>query len=146
MLYIYNIKLEINNKVKKMNEKYKYGLALGLLILMGTMLLSVLWNNLDPMVITISITVGIVLVASSILRFVRNKDLPEKDERTIKISNTALSYSWLITLIFISIIFWVDYLNIYELTVAQVIGAVYFVMIAVAMVFMGYFKNKGDVK
>ena len=129
-----------------MNKKHKYALALGILMLLGTILLSTLWNELDPMTVTIAITVGIVLIASGMVRFIKYRDLPEKDERTIKISNTALSYSWLAALIFISILFWADYLDMFKMTVAQALGAVYFVMIAVAMAFIGYFNRKGDVE
>ena len=129
-----------------MNKKHKYALALGILMLLGTILLSTLWNELDPMTVTIAITVGIVLIASGMVRFIKYRDLPEKDERTIKISNTALSYSWLAALIFISILFWADYLDMFKMTVAQALGAVYFVMIAVALAFIGYFNRRGDVK
>ena len=129
-----------------MNKKHKYALALGILMLLGTILLSTLWDELDPMTVTIAITVGIVLIASGMVRFIKYRDLPEKDERTIKISNTALSYSWLAALIFISILFWADYLDMFKMTVAQALGAVYFVMIAVAMAFIGYFNRKGDVE
>ncbi|MHC1564777.1 MAG: hypothetical protein ACXQS6_00430 [Candidatus Syntropharchaeales archaeon] len=129
-----------------MDRKYRYGLALGILILLGTILSSLLWNKLDPTIVTIAITVGIILVASILIRLIKYRDLPEKDERTVKISNAALSYSWFLTLIFISVLFWVDYLDVVEMTVAEVIGAIYFVMIALALVFVRYFSWKGDVE
>ncbi len=129
-----------------MDKKYRYGLALGILMLLGTILSSVLWDKLDPTIVTIAITVGIVLIVSVLIRLIKYRDLPEKDERTVKISNTALSYSWLATLIFISMLFWVDYLELVEMAVAEVIGATYFVMIAVALVFVRYFNWRGDVE
>ena len=129
-----------------MDRKYRYGLALGILMLLGTILSSLLWNKLDPTIVTIAITVGIILVASILIRLIKYRDLPEKDERTVKISNAALSYSWFLTLIFISVLFWVDYLDVVEMTVAEVIGAIYFVMIALALVFVRYFSWKGDVE
>ena len=129
-----------------MDRKYRYGLALGILILLWTILSSLLWNKLDPTIVTIAITVGIILVASVLIRLIKYRDLPEKDERTVKISNVALSYSWFLTLIFISVLFWVDYLDVVEMTVAEVIGAIYFVMIALALVFVRYFSWKGDVE
>ena len=129
-----------------MDRKYRYGLALGILMLLGTILSSLLWNKLDPTIVTIAITVGIILVASVLIRLIKYRDLPEKDERTVKISNAALSYSWFLTLIFISVLFWVDYLDVVEMTVAEVIGAIYFVMIALALVFVRYFSWKGDVE
>ena len=129
-----------------MDRKYRYGLALGILMLLGTILSSLLWNKLDPTIVTIAITVGIILIASVLIRLIKYRDLPEKDERTIKISNVALSYSWFLTLIFISVLFWVDYLDVVEMTVAEVIGAIYFVMIALALVFVRYFSWKGDVE
>lgn len=129
-----------------MDRKYGYGLALGILMLLGTILSSLLWNKLDPTIVTIAITVGIILIASILIRLIKYRDLPEKDERTVKISNAALSYSWFLTLIFISVLFWVDYLDVVEMTVAEVIGAIYFVMIALALVFVRYFSWKGDVE
>ena len=129
-----------------MDRKYRYGLALGILMLLGTILSSLLWNKLDPTIVTIAITVGIILIASVLIRLIKYRDLPEKDERTIKISNVALSYSWFLTLIFISVLFWVDYLDVVKMTVAEVIGAIYFVMIALALVFVRYFSWKGDVE
>jgi len=129
-----------------MDRKYRYGLALGILMLLGTILSSLLWNKLDPTIVTIAITVGIILVASILIRLIKYRDLPEKDERTVKISNAALSYSWFLTLIFISVLFWVDYLDVVEMTVAEVIGAIYFVMIALALLFVRYFSWKSDVE
>lgn len=128
-----------------MNRNYKYGMAFGILMLLGIILITFLWDVLDPMVVTIALAVGIVLVASSVVRFVKYRDLPEKDERTVKISNTALAYSWFVTLIFVCVLFWADYLGKVQVTVAQALGAVYFVMIVVAMIFIGYFKRRGDV-
>ncbi|RLG33123.1 hypothetical protein DRN98_04335 [Methanosarcinales archaeon] len=101
---------------------------------------------MDPTIVTIAITVGIILVASILIRLIKYRDLPEKDERTVKISNAALSYSWFLTLIFISVLFWVDYLDVVEMTVAEVIGAIYFVMIALALLFVRYFSWKSDVE
>ena len=104
-----------------MDRKYRYGLALGILILLSTILSAVLWDKLDPAIVTIAITVGIVLIVSILIRLIKYRDLPEKDERTVKLSNAALSYSWLATLIFISVLFWVDYLDVVEMTVVCVI-------------------------
>ena len=76
----------------------------------------------------------------------RTADMPESDERTKKLGAYAATYSWLITLVLIAVLFGVDYFNIFKLTVTQALGTTLFVMVLSMNVFRWYFGRKGDVE
>lgn len=54
------------------------------------------------------INAGSIVLFITFIRARRYRKGPVKDERTIKIGAYGLSYSWLITLILISLLFWVE--------------------------------------
>lgn len=76
----------------------------------------------------------------------RTADMPESDERTKKLGAYAATYSWLLTLVLIAVLFWVDYFSIFKLTVTQALGTTLFVMVLSMNVFRWYFGRKGDVE
>ncbi|MBN1763103.1 MAG: hypothetical protein JW878_08540 [Methanomicrobia archaeon] len=79
-------------------------------------------------------------------RWKRPADVPESDERTKKLGAYAATYSWLLTLVFITLLFWVDNLAVVKLTVMQALGTTLLVMLLTMSVFRWYLNRKGDVE
>ena len=68
-----------------------------------------------------------------------------KDERTMRLSGYAVSWSWFITLIAVLVMYWGEYLKFVDLTSNQVILTVFLVMVTSITLFRWYFMRKGDV-
>lgn len=96
---------------------------------------------------SISIAANIIVVVAAISFFRRRyPERYKKDERTIKLSSYAASWSWLATLITVALLFWIDYLGIYTLAVGQIISIIMFVMIITLVIFRWHFERKGDIQ
>jgi len=128
-----------------MKKRYQRTLVLGTAVLLLGMVLGAVTGT-DRLINMSLINAGLALIVISVVRGIRYGDMPERDERTKKLSAYGVSYSWFFTLVFLAVLFWVDYFNVLKLTVTQVIGVVYFVMIVTAISFQGYYKRKGDVE
>lgn len=128
-----------------MEKVYRYKMAFGLMLFVGGMLLAALKNSFEPIVAITLLTSGGIIMAFTAYRHARYRDTPREDERTKKLGAYGLSYSWLATLIFVGLLYWIDYLGIHELTVQQTIGSTFFVMIITALAFQRLFFWKGDV-
>ncbi|WP_332449060.1 hypothetical protein [Methanoculleus sp.] len=94
---------------------------------------------------SILVTIGLVILAVAAVRHWRFRDEPEKDERTQKIGAYGISYSWLLTLVFLAVLFWVDYLGVLALTVESVLLATILLMGLSARIFQWYLFRQGDV-
>lgn len=90
-------------------------------------------------------TIGLVLLAVAVVRHRRFQDEPERDERTQKIGAYGISYSWLLTIIFLALLFWVNYLGLLALTVETVLLTTILLMGLSARIFQWYFFRQGDV-
>ncbi len=90
-------------------------------------------------------TIGLVILAVAVVRHWRFRDEPEKDERTQKIGAYGVSYSWFLTLVFLALLFWVDYLGVLALTVESVLLATILLMGLSARIFQWYLCRQGDV-
>lgn len=79
------------------------------------------------------------------LRLWRSGEDIEADERTKKIGAYGLSYSWLLTLILLFLLFWIDRLALIALTAGDVLLAAILVMTISAKLFQWHLSRKGDV-
>jgi hypothetical protein len=70
---------------------------------------------------------------------------PIHDERTKKLSMIGLSYSWLSTIVLLSLVFWIDYFTIIKFNISQLIGVISFWMIFSAIILQTIFKKRGDI-
>lgn len=109
------------------------------------MLFLLLWTGINETSVSMAANILIVIVIISFLRY-RYPERYQKDERTKKLSSYAASWSWLITLVTIALLFWLLYLDIFELSATQVLSIVLFVMILTLIVFYWYFSRKGDME
>ncbi|MEA3230093.1 MAG: hypothetical protein U9P44_04205 [archaeon] len=127
-----------------MKKEYKYRMVIGAIILLAAVALQMFYAAVDSRVISMVVIAGVVLVGTGVVRYMKYGTGPETDERTRKISAFALSYSWIVTLVLVCVLFLSDEFGILKLTVAQALGSVMSVMIAVPIILQWYFKRKGD--
>ncbi|HHI04092.1 MAG TPA: hypothetical protein ENL45_00925 [Candidatus Woesearchaeota archaeon] len=126
-----------------MKKEYKYRLVIGpIILLIGIALL--IFGKIDDLITGTLIIAGIVLLLNGVLKHLRYKNMPERDERTRKIGAFAAAYSWVVTIVFITMLFWLNHLEIWKMTVQQALGLTLYVMIFVTLIFQWHLKRKGD--
>ncbi len=126
-----------------MKKEYKYRLVIGpIILLIGIALL--IFGKIDDLIIGTLIIAGIVLLLNGVLKHLRYKNMPERDERTRKIGAFAAAYSWVVTIVFITVLFWLNHFEIWKMTVQQALGLTLYVMIFVTLIFQWHLKRKGD--
>ena len=126
-----------------MKKEYKYRLVIGpIILLIGIALL--IFGKIDDLITGTLIIAGIVLLLNGVLKHLRYKNMPEQDERTRKIGAFAAAYSWVVTIVFITVLFWLNHLEIWKMTVQQALGLTLYVMIFVTLIFQWHLKRKGD--
>jgi hypothetical protein len=126
-------------------KRYKYRMFTGRVILLAGILVAA-FLEVDVLIPTMLINTGLIIFLSTAFRPFKSGDLPDIDERTKKLAAYGVAYSWLLTLVLITVLIWVDYFKLLELTVRGVLGILLFFMIISANVFRWYFMRKGDVE
>ncbi|MGB9938270.1 hypothetical protein [Methanosarcina sp.] len=128
-----------------MERKYVYRLILGIAI-MAAGILSDIFSNIDVLIPIVLVNMGLIIFIATAFRLFRRGDLPDRDERTKKLAAYGITYSWLLTLVAITVLFWIQYFGLAELTADGVLGILLFFMIISANVFRWYFMRKGDIE
>jgi len=124
----------------KMKKEYKYYLMLGAGIFVVGILL------VDGSLASILRVVGVVLMGLGVLRHKIYGEGPEEDERTKKMDAFALSYSWIVTMVFVGAVLWLVHEDILEISSELALGLAMIVMVGSAIVSELYVKRKGDIK
>lgn len=127
-----------------MEKRYMYKLFLGIVIMAAGMILTAFFET-DALVPLTLIYTGLIIFVLMAFRLFRRGDLPDRDERTKKLSAYGITYSWLLTLVLLTILYWLEYFKLVEFTVNGIFGLLIFFMIISANVFRWYFMQKGDV-
>ncbi|HOA69735.1 MAG TPA: hypothetical protein PK669_10425 [Methanosarcina thermophila] len=132
-----------------MEKTHLYKLILGIILIavgiLSVVLLEVLFDN-DMLIPIVLINIGQIIFAATVFRHFRRRDLPDRDERTKKLAAYGITYSWLLTLVVIVVLSWVQYFGLAELTANGVLGILLFFMIISSNVFRWYFMRKGDIE
>jgi len=128
-----------------MEKKYLYTLVLGITIMVAG-ILSIAFQEVDKSVSISLISIGLIILLVTVFRLFRKGELPDRDERTKKLAAYGITYSWLLTLVLITVLYWMEYFKLVELTVGGVLGILLFFMIVSSNVFRWYFMQKGDVE
>ncbi len=71
---------------------------------------------------------GAMMLAYSV-RIITHGDEPKHDERTRKLGAFSASWSWFLTLLVVSVLFWLDYLEIWVLSSQELLGFILFFMV-----------------
>ena len=127
-----------------MKARYAIKIAAGAILAAAGIFLPFLIDGIEALS-SILVTIGLVTIAVVVMRYWRFRDELESDERTKKLGAYGLSYSWLLTLIFLAILFWVDYLGLLALPVGGVLLVTILLMALSARLFQWYFFRQGDV-
>lgn len=110
--------------------------------MLGSMLY---FRGSDSASISVASSIVIVVVLTTAIRW-KKPDAYKKDERTLKLSSYAGTWSWYVSLLVITALFWTNYLGLLEWTVNDVLSVMFFTMIATIIGFRFYFMRKGDVE
>ena len=127
-----------------MKARYAIKIAAGAILAAAGILLPFLIDGIEALS-SILVTIGLVTIAVVVMRYWRFRDELESDERTKKLGAYGLAYSWLLTLIFLAILFWVDYLGLLALPVGGVLLVTILLMALSARIFQWYLFRQGDV-
>lgn len=128
-----------------MKSKYKYGLIFGSALIILVNLLSTYSNDigLNPSIISVLTAVGFVLIVSSVVRHKVYGEGIEKDERSETISAYALSYSWMITLIYVAVLILLEEFEIFKTSTVLALCSTIFIMVASVVVSEWHLKRGG---
>lgn len=128
-----------------MEKKYLYTLILGISI-MTAGILSLVFQEIDSSISISLINIGLIIFIVTVFRLLRKGALPDRDERTKKLAAYGITYSWLLTLVLIAVLYWVEYFKLVELSAEGVLGILLFFMIVSSNIFRWYFMQKGDIE
>jgi hypothetical protein len=95
---------------------------------------------------TILIMGGCAFLAVVILRHRQYREGPESDERSKKIGAYGLSYAWLTGILFMSALFWLDFMSILRMGTQGALGLSVMVLAVSAVLYQMYLFRKGDVE
>ena len=113
----------------------------------GIMLTGIILTALDIAAQKIAqggiITIGMVMIVIGTVSMIRKREGPAKDELTRRIADRAAAYSWVITLIALLGIFWLNHFEILRFSVNAVITIVYVIMIATMIFFQKHYWERG---
>jgi hypothetical protein len=88
---------------------------------------------------------GIVFLLTGIINHRKYGDDPESDERSKKIGAYGITYAWLTGLLFMFGLFWLDYLNVFRLSVQNALALSILVLALSAAIYQIWLFRKGDV-
>jgi hypothetical protein len=94
---------------------------------------------------TILIAGGGAFLVVRILRHHQYRDGPESDERSKKIGAYGLSYAWLTGILFMSALFWLDFMGIFRMGTKGALGLILMVLAISAVLYQMYLFRRGDV-
>ncbi len=138
--------INIGTDRMEMTKANKQRLIFGPIVLLVAVVLLIFWKNAPSIFISGLMAGGLASTINGIYSHSKYGVQAESDERTRKISASAATYSWFITLTFVGVLNFLNYFSPLEITVAKVLSIIIFVMIGTLILFYAYFARKGDVK
>jgi hypothetical protein len=127
-----------------MKRTYAVKIGVGVILAAAGIILPFLVDGMESLS-SVLVAIGLVTVAVTGVQHWRYSDDLEKDERTQKLGAYAISYSWLLTIVFLAILFWVDYVGLLVLSVQAVLVSAILLMGLSARLFQWYLFRQGDV-
>ncbi|AKB50644.1 hypothetical protein MSBRW_1391 [Methanosarcina barkeri str. Wiesmoor] len=131
--------------MKNIKKIYMYKLALGVILLLAGIVSAIFYKN-ETSFSSFLIIMGLVLFVLTAFRLFRQGDFPDRDERTKKLAAYGITYSWLLTLVLISVFYLANYFKLVEFTAGSVLGILLIFMVISANIFRWYFMQKSDVE
>jgi uncharacterized membrane protein len=117
------------------------GFAALLMLIAGAASLN---GSIDSKSVTYFVSIAVAMIFVSIMLLYRRRDEPVHDERTRRVSQKALSYSWWFTYVLIAGMMLVENFGLAKLSVEGVLGITFFFMVASQYLFRWHLNRKGD--
>jgi uncharacterized membrane protein YfcA len=102
-------------------------------------------KKLDTQSLIVTLAVFCLVFGIFIFLQKRGGEKVEKDERTIRIENRALSYSWIISFLSVSAFGYLEYIEVLRLSASQVLFYILMIMTLSSFAARIILKRKGDV-
>lgn len=119
-------------------------MLLGALLMVSGVVVQV--ADAQPVVSTVMMVAGMVYILKAAKISRHGEESMKGDERTRKIGAFASAYSWFLTLIAMTVLFWLDYLSVVALTIQHALGILIFFMVLSLLAFRWHLIRKGDVR
>jgi hypothetical protein len=100
----------------------------------------------EAIISTLFLAAGFAFFITGISRHRKYGDEPESDERSKKIGAYGITYAWLTGLLFMSGLFWLDYLGVLRLSTQNALALSVVVLALSAVIYQNYLFRKGDVE
>jgi hypothetical protein len=127
-----------------MNMKYKRVFALGI----GIIALGFALNFMPEIDSGLKATIfasGTAMLVIALIVGARTKEGEVlTDERTQRITDKSLAYSWWLTYLLIASLLWADYYKIADLTVPNTLAIIFFFMVFSSSALKMLYKRKGE--
>ena len=131
--------------MRRTKQRNLYRIIFGALMLVSG-LISAVFEPGGLIFSMILIMGGCAFLAVGILRHRQSRDGPESDERSKKIGAYGLSYAWLTGILFMSALFWLDFMGILRMGTQGALGLSVMVLAISAVLYQMYLFRKGDVE
>ena len=128
-----------------MKPRNLYRIVIGALMITSG-IVSLLLNAGEGIISTMLLAAGFAFLITGISRHRRYGDEPESDERSKKIGAYGITYAWLTGLLFMTGLFWLDYLGVLRLSTQNALALSVVVLALSAAIFQAYLFRKGDVE
>jgi hypothetical protein len=128
-----------------MKPRNLYRIIIGVLMITSG-IVSILLTAGEAIIGTMLLAAGFAFLITGISRHRRYGDEPESDERSKKIGAYGIAYAWLTGLLFMSGLFWLDYLGILRLSTQNALAISVVVLALSAVICQAYLIRKGDVE
>jgi hypothetical protein len=122
-----------------------YRIIIGILMIISG-IASVILTAGEAIIGTILLVAGLTFLITGISRHRKEGEGPESDERSKKIGAYGLSYAWLTGLLFMFVLFWLDYLGILRVGTQVALAVSILVLALSARLYQIYMFRKGDVE
>ena len=137
--------LELSNMQITPRHRYLYRVIVGsILIIFGVAELLLVPSG-DAILPAALLAAGLAFLAVGFIRWRRFGNAPEQDERSRKIGAWGISYSWFVTLFFMTAFFWLDHAGMVNYPAGTVLAVSVLLMTVSAVLFQVCLARKGDV-
>ena len=99
-------------------------------------------GGVDSKSLSYLVSMGVAMVFVGMLLLYRRRNEPVHDERTRRVSQKALSYSWWFTYVLIAVMMLVENFGLAKLSVEGVLGLTFFFMVASQYLFRWHLNSK----
>ncbi|OYT42299.1 MAG: hypothetical protein B6U86_00565 [Candidatus Altiarchaeales archaeon ex4484_43] len=127
----------------KTTKTDKIMMGLGLVLCICAVALLMISETIDIVIILALFVAGVIGLITGFSKYLGYREGPRTDERTRKLSAFATTHSWFITFVLVNILFLLDYFDRLKITVSQILGLIFFVMLLTMVGMNVYFKRKG---